>query len=65
MEYCFSLYDVVRVDHFRGFDEYYAIPAGEDTAMYGTWEKGPGIAIFQKMRKRWEPWILSRKTWDF
>ena len=51
MEYCFSLYDVVRVDHFRGFDEYYAIPAGEDTAMYGTWEKGPGIAIFQKMRK--------------
>lgn len=51
MEYCFRLYDVVRVDHFRGFDEYYSIPAGEETAMYGQWEKGPGIAIFQKMKE--------------
>lgn len=50
MEFCFKLYDVVRVDHFRGFDEYYAIPAGEDTAMNGRWMKGPGIALFQKMK---------------
>lgn len=51
MEYCFRLYDVVRVDHFRGFDEYYSIPAGEETAMYGQWKKGPGIAVFQKMKE--------------
>lgn len=51
MEFCFELYDVVRVDHFRGFDEYYSIPAGEDTAMNGKWMKGPGIALFQKMKE--------------
>lgn len=52
MEYSFCLYDVVRVDHFRGFDEYYAIPAGNETAEYGSWEKGPGIEIFRKMEER-------------
>lgn len=52
MEYCFSMYDVVRVDHFRGFDEYYSIPAGSETAMHGTWEKGPGIEIFKKMQEK-------------
>lgn len=51
MSYCFKLYDVVRVDHFRGFDEYYSIPFGEETAMYGQWEKGPGISIFKKMEE--------------
>lgn len=51
MEFCFDLYDVVRVDHFRGFDEYYSIPAGEETAMNGTWKKGPGISIFKKMKE--------------
>lgn len=44
MEYSFYLYDVVRVDHFRGFDEYYSIPYGDKTAEYGHWEKGPGDA---------------------
>lgn len=52
MEYCFRLYDVVRVDHFRGFDEYYSIPAGNETAAGGVWEKGPGIEIFDFMRKQ-------------
>ncbi len=52
MEYSFGLYDVVRVDHFRGFDEYYSIPAGSENAVHGTWEKGPGIDIFNKMRER-------------
>ncbi len=51
MEYSLQLYDVVRVDHFRGFDEYYAIPYGSETAEKGQWEKGPGIAIFQQMKK--------------
>jgi 4-alpha-glucanotransferase len=51
MEYSFHLYDVVRVDHFRGFDEYYSIPAGNENAINGTWEKGPGIDFFQEMKK--------------
>ena len=52
MAYCFQMYDVVRVDHFRGFDEYYSIPAGEQTAVHGHWEKGPGIALFQNMQEK-------------
>ena len=36
-----QLYDVVRIDHFRGFDEYYSIPAGDKDATNGHWEKGP------------------------
>ena len=51
MEYCFRMYDLVRVDHFRGFDEYYAIPYGDATAEFGRWEKGPGIEIFRKMQE--------------
>ena len=52
MAYSFHLYDVVRVDHFRGFDEYYSIPYGDKTAEYGHWEKGPGIGIFETMQQR-------------
>ena len=51
MERCFALYDVVRVDHFRGFDEYYAIPAGALTAAGGAWRKGPGLDLFDAMKK--------------
>lgn len=51
MEYSFRLYDVVRVDHFRGFDEYYSIPYGNATAEHGKWVKGPGIGIFRQMEK--------------
>ena len=46
----FTLYDMVRIDHFRGFDEYFAVPAGETTARNGHWEKGPGIALFDAIR---------------
>lgn len=41
MWYSFKLYDVVRIDHFRGFDEYFSIPADAATARAGHWEKGP------------------------
>lgn len=44
---CFNLYDVVRIDHFRGFDEYYSIPYGDETAENGHWEKGPGMDLFR------------------
>ena len=45
--YAFQLYDVTRIDHFRGFDEYYSIPYGETTARNGHWEKGPGMDLFR------------------
>lgn len=49
--YVFRLYDVVRIDHFRGFDEYFSIPADAETAIEGHWEKGPGIELFNRMRE--------------
>ena len=51
IRFSFELYDMVRVDHFRGFDQYYAIPFGETTAIHGAWEDGPGIAIFEKVKE--------------
>lgn len=47
---CFERYDVIRIDHFRGFDEYYSIPAEDETAAGGHWEKGPGIELFEKIK---------------
>lgn len=48
---CYKLYDVLRIDHFRGFDEYYNIPYGDSTAEFGKWEKGPGIELFKAIKK--------------
>ncbi len=44
-----SLVDVVRIDHFRGFESYWRVPAGEKTAVNGKWVKGPGKAFFSRM----------------
>ncbi len=44
-----KMYDVVRIDHFRGFEAYYSVPAGDKTAVNGKWVKGPGIELFQEM----------------
>ena len=52
IRHCYELYDVVRVDHFRGFDEYYAIPYGDPTAEFGKWEKGPGFDLFAAIRNK-------------
>ena len=46
-----ELYDIVRIDHFRGFAGYYSIPYGEDTAINGSWKKGPGIELFKKINE--------------
>ena len=50
--YCFDLYDVVRIDHFRGFDEFYTIPYGDPTAENGKWKKGPGIELFNAINEK-------------
>ena len=52
MWYSFKLYDVVRVDHFRGFDEYFSIPVDASSAREGHWEKGPGMDLFHTIRWR-------------
>ncbi|MDO5701724.1 MAG: 4-alpha-glucanotransferase, partial [Lachnospiraceae bacterium] len=49
---CRELYDVIRIDHFRGFDEFFAIPADETTAKNGVWMQGPGIALFEAIRAK-------------
>ena len=52
MTHCLELYDMVRIDHFRGFDEYYAIPYGDKTAEKGKWEKGPGMDLFHTLNQK-------------
>lgn len=44
-----SIYDVLRIDHFRGFDSYYAIPYKDATAENGVWMKGPGMQLFKAL----------------
>ncbi|MCL2109575.1 MAG: 4-alpha-glucanotransferase [Oscillospiraceae bacterium] len=43
---CADLFDVIRIDHFRAFDTYYAIPYGEKTAVNGKWQQGPRMDFF-------------------
>ena len=50
--HAFRLYDMVRIDHFRGFDEYYTITSGAQTAIGGQWKPGPGIDLFRVMKER-------------
>ncbi len=45
-----AMFDMLRIDHFRGFDEYYAIPFGSSNAKNGKWKKGPGIKLFQAIK---------------
>ncbi len=54
-----SLYDFIRLDHFRGFAGYWEIPAGMPTAEKGRWVKGPGADFLSKVSKR------SRKSSDY
>lgn len=48
--HCYELYDMVRIDHFRAFDAYYAIPYGDKTAEFGKWKKGPGMGLFKAIK---------------
>jgi len=52
IERCYELYDIVRIDHFRGFDEYYSIPYGDETAEAGRWKEGPGYDIFKAIKEK-------------
>lgn len=50
LAYALRLYDVVRIDHFRGFESFFAIPADSTTAKDGHWVKGPGMALFDELK---------------
>ncbi|MBR5252090.1 MAG: 4-alpha-glucanotransferase [Oscillospiraceae bacterium] len=50
MKAIFEMYDVVRIDHFRGFEKFYSIPAKDTTAENGKWKKGPGIDLFNAIK---------------
>ena len=43
-----EIYDTIRIDHFRGFESYYSIPYGNETAEVGIWQKGPNSELFEK-----------------
>ena len=47
-----KLYDVVRMDHFRGFEAYWSVPYGDTTAKNGTWIKGPGLDFMNTVKNR-------------
>lgn len=49
VKHALKLYDIIRIDHFRGFESYYAIPYGEKTAKCGRWRKGPGSELFKTL----------------
>lgn len=52
LEAAANMYDVVRLDHFRGFESYWAVPAGDDTARNGQWLPGPGRSFIETIQKR-------------
>lgn len=51
----FQLFDVVRIDHFRGFDQFWEVPAKEETAINGRWVDGPGTLIFKAVESALGP----------
>ncbi len=51
---CLEMYDVLRVDHFRGFESYYAIPCGRKDARVGLWRKGPGLDFIDAVKQEFK-----------
>ena len=47
LSHTLTIFDMIRIDHFRGFEAYWAVPAGEDTAVNGQWVKAPGAQLFE------------------
>lgn len=47
----FKIYDIVRIDHFRGFESYWEVPAGSETSASGKWVKGPDYKLFAAVKE--------------
>lgn len=68
-----KMFDVVRIDHFRGFFEFYRIPFGADNAVIGEWKKGPGLKFVEEIKKSFprlgiiaeDLGFLTRETREF
>lgn len=52
IQYLCSVYDMLRIDHFRGFDSYFAIPYGDANAQRGHWKQGPGMDLFSAVEQK-------------
>ena len=52
LNHALEIYDVVRIDHFRGIDRYYEIPADSQTAKRGEWQRGPGDKLFKGLERK-------------
>ncbi|SNS12024.1 4-alpha-glucanotransferase [Anaerovirgula multivorans] len=52
IEGCIKLYDMIRIDHFRGLESYWAVPYEEETAVNGKWIKGPGMKLFDALKEK-------------
>ena len=55
IQFNLKCYDIVRIDHFRGFSQYWAVPFGEKTAIRGEWCPGPGEKLFQVLKEKFGP----------
>ncbi len=52
LRFALQVYDIVRIDHFRGFESFYCIKNGARTAKNGRWEKGPGMDLFSHLKRK-------------
>lgn len=52
IRYLCTVYDMLRIDHFRGFDSYFAIPYGDTSARNGHWKQGPGMSLFSAVERK-------------
>ena len=50
-----AMFDLIRIDHFRGFEAYWEIPASEPNAVHGRWIKAPGFSLFERLRQVFDP----------
>ena len=65
VRYTNSLYDIIRIDHFRAFDTYWKIPASCPTAVEGKWIEAPGYALFDKLFEEMpDLWIVAEDLGD-
>lgn len=52
IKFHFEMFDMIRIDHFRAFSEYWAVPFGEETAINGSWQKAPGYDFFESLKSK-------------
>lgn len=65
LHYSSTIYDIIRMDHFRAFDTYWKIPAASETAVEGEWMEAPGYALFDKLFEELpDIWIVAEDLGD-